>query len=241
MRKPYFLQFAAAAGALGFALLAGSASAAPVIFDFTEPQGEFDPIERSADGSFTFTRGGITLTVTAGGSGANPASNPVLVRNRLPVPTTGRTGELGVVSGGQAFSRGAAMIRRGESLILSFSQTVQLGRIRILDLSGAGRDFLGEDAGHFYALRQLDGGSGQARVVPKELNFIPINPTLTGRRFELFIPDLEMPRNPFGSQNAVEFAFLLGAIEVIPEPSTALLTAAGLFALGFAGARRRGA
>ena len=82
---------------------------------------------------------------------------------------------------------------------------------------------------------QRNGQAGPPLLVP--VAALGRGQTLRGRQFELRTP---------APEDRTEFYWWLGgiAIEVqstapIPEPSTALLTAAGLFALGFAGARRR--
>ena len=246
--------------------LAGSANAAPVWFQFYRTAAPDELRYGDQAGStLTFGRPEAT-TVTLGafrpGTRFDPDNPPA---ERL-VHNTFASGGLGVgVPQNPPFSeehRISASVQSGESLFLSFNHEVRLlGAV----IFGPLRGYIGlpatqgerrvsvlrlgapdTEAGHVDPL-----GESYAGLLPPNLDFgMAPAPGPDGTR--LPVVPVEVVGSPRGTQFSLqgpitkegdsEFAWFLGGVLVdvqpIPEPSTALLMAAGLFAMGFAGKRR---
>ena len=273
-----FCQLAAVGAAFCLGLLAESALAGPVWFQFYRISdqghgfGSRGPLHHITGGKEAVTRGGVTVTVQSFRPDTTDDPSRQLVIRTFSYGGYGvrRAGE---PRGGNPEGFKAGAVGRGESLFLSFDREVTLLAAVHFDTRRGLRGFRGRGAGHFYKVWRLsdDGrvkvgsvdplgpayeGEGapepsgsvpiggedgeQQQVSPVLAQFVPVaGQTLHGTQFELRVPN---------AADAAEFRWFLSGLLVqacpddhppIPEPSTALLVAAGLAALGWAGVGRR--
>jgi len=168
----------------------------------------------------TLIGGALTVEASDDGNGRVNTTNGIVIQDLAP-----NYGGLGVISrNGQGLLTGGDEINYGDTLTLTFANTVKIVGFHFWDKDHSGADL---NWGDKFGLK-IDAGATQA-VNLTHFPWYGAGSTLIGNTFTF----------NYNNEDYYLGAIKIAAVTPVPEPQTYALMLAGLGAVGFAARRRR--